>query len=607
MVKCVKFFLIALLFFTTVINAQSVGINTTGSLAHPSAMLDVSSTTKGFLAPRMTKSEREAIASPASGLTVFQTDDITGYYYYTGSAWTKINSGENSYQWEVNGNDIYYNSGNVGIGAAPSISKLLVEGGSIGIRSLSNLNNHDNFSIMSEAKGVGGFQNRGISLDVAGATYNIGANILIQGLSGGVVNYGVNTYVNGASNSTNYGYYADLENIGNNNNYAFYVSGLNSASNNYAFYSNGTAKSYFGGNVSIGTTNSTNSLEVSNTTLNRISASVSTNVQSGYQIKRTDTSYDTDWQIFSPASSDQMIVSESSQNLFTFNKAGKFGIKTLNPYGLLHLGETYGVLLSMGASYWDQQTVIEVGHDGYQNWTDIRVPVYENNYPSSKIRLTEEGDVGIGVNPKYRFHIVSENLEWPSYYFYGKEAAMVIGTEKDNDYNIAFQVRRGAEKDNMYTGDISFTVMTNGNVGIGSIYTYHLFALDGGAYSDGETWVSASDSRLKENITPYEKNGIKQIMKLKPVSYNYKSDTEKKEQLGFIAQEIREILPEVVSGMEGDIEKGETLGINYDGIVPVLTKAIQEQQLLIENQQKQIEELKKVVEDLIKSNNSSKE
>ena len=72
--------------------AQSVGINSDGSTPHASAILDVSSTTKGFLAPRMTTSQRAAITSPATGLLVYQTDGTPGYYYFDGSVWVPIGS-----------------------------------------------------------------------------------------------------------------------------------------------------------------------------------------------------------------------------------------------------------------------------------------------------------------------------------------------------------------------------------------------------------------------------------------------------------------------------------------------------------------------------------
>ncbi|MCS7074130.1 MAG: tail fiber domain-containing protein, partial [Bacteroidia bacterium] len=80
--------------------AQNVGIGTTTPNA--SALLDLTSTTSGFLPPRMTAAQRTAIASPATGLLVYQTDGGAGYYYYDGSSWTMIAAG--SAGWSLTGN-----------------------------------------------------------------------------------------------------------------------------------------------------------------------------------------------------------------------------------------------------------------------------------------------------------------------------------------------------------------------------------------------------------------------------------------------------------------------------------------------------------------------
>ncbi|MBK7031090.1 MAG: hypothetical protein IPH45_18645 [Bacteroidales bacterium] len=79
--------LIILFFLTAGFGAWSqVAINTDGSVPDNSAMLDVKSTTKGMLLPRMTSAERIAIVSPATGLSVY--DLITqSYWYYNGTAW----------------------------------------------------------------------------------------------------------------------------------------------------------------------------------------------------------------------------------------------------------------------------------------------------------------------------------------------------------------------------------------------------------------------------------------------------------------------------------------------------------------------------------------
>lgn len=70
--------------------SQGVSINSTGAVADTSAMLDVSSTTKGLLIPRMTKDQRLAIVMPANGLLLYQTDGAKGLYLYLGSDWVKL-------------------------------------------------------------------------------------------------------------------------------------------------------------------------------------------------------------------------------------------------------------------------------------------------------------------------------------------------------------------------------------------------------------------------------------------------------------------------------------------------------------------------------------
>jgi len=85
-------FLLSVLSFVAVLQtttAQNVGINSTGAAPDNSAMLDVSSTTKGMLTPRMTQTQRNAIATPTNGLLIYQTDNTAGFYYYDGSAWVQ--------------------------------------------------------------------------------------------------------------------------------------------------------------------------------------------------------------------------------------------------------------------------------------------------------------------------------------------------------------------------------------------------------------------------------------------------------------------------------------------------------------------------------------
>ena len=102
-----------------------VGINTT--TPDPSSMLDIQSTAKGLLIPRMTLVERNNISSPAQGLMVYQTDNTPGFYYYNGSTWSAIVAAEDD-KWIVQGVNMYNaNTGKVGIGTSSPDAPLDIE------------------------------------------------------------------------------------------------------------------------------------------------------------------------------------------------------------------------------------------------------------------------------------------------------------------------------------------------------------------------------------------------------------------------------------------------------------------------------------------------
>lgn len=84
-------FILFFYFGVTQTEAQ-VGINADGSAPNESAMLDITSSDKGILIPRMTTTEREAISNLATGLMVYDSNENT-FWYYNGTVWTAIGSG----------------------------------------------------------------------------------------------------------------------------------------------------------------------------------------------------------------------------------------------------------------------------------------------------------------------------------------------------------------------------------------------------------------------------------------------------------------------------------------------------------------------------------
>jgi hypothetical protein len=241
--------LILLLTLTPVLKAQ-VAVNESGAAPDASAMLDVSSTTQGFLAPRMTKSQREAIGSPATGLMVFQTDDATGFYYYDGSQWKRLTASDD--YWTISGNQGLSSSTNF-IGTEDNIPfRFIVNNDSAGM--IDSINQNTFFGYQAGKNTTAGERNSAFGFN---ALHNVnssdntafGAYALYLN-TGGNENTAVgssalekNTY---GSNNTAVGYEALLYNTYSCFNTAIGVKAMMNQS-----FTNGNSV-YYGNNVAVG-------------------------------------------------------------------------------------------------------------------------------------------------------------------------------------------------------------------------------------------------------------------------------------------------------------------------------------------------------------------
>jgi hypothetical protein len=181
----------------------------------------------------------------------------------------------------------------------------------------------------------------------------------------------------------------------------------------------------------------------------------------------------------------------------------------------------------------------------------------------------------------------------------------------NTDYELKHEVR----SINAWLNQDRLFVIGNGNVTLDTTRSDALIV-----YKNGNVEVNGnitytgscgpSDTRLKKDVQ--QLNGaLDKVLKLRGVSFYWKSKAEmaaargkdvnnfsygfgSEKQIGVIAQEVEEVLPELVV-TDNDGFKA----VKYENIAPVLIEAMKEQQAIIDNQQKEIDELKKLVEELL--------
>ena len=124
---------------------------------------------------------------------------------------------------------------------------------------------------------------------------------------------------------------------------------------------------------------------------------------------------------------------------------------------------------------------------------------------------------------------------------------------------------------------------TNSHIGFNSTGDYF-----GNCYADD--WLQGSDRRIKNDIDDL-KYGLNEVLKLKPKTYKLKSDNSSR--IGFIAQDVVDIIPEMVTIPQND---SQIYALSYMSMIPVLTKAIQEQQEIINLQQEKLNLLNEKLE-----------
>lgn len=242
----------------------------------------------------------------------------------------------------------------------------------------------------------------------------------------------------------------------------------------------------------------------------------------------------------------------------------KVGIGTSSPGSILEARSTsttemrlYAYSASTIARLWSMNSTFSYG---FGIGTDNRGHIYQNvNNPSVVMTFYNE-KVGIGTtSPSYLLH-VNGSLG---------SSSLTTGSITASSLNAS---------GNAYCNYL----YVNWNVNAWNMYAYNYY--------------TRSDAKLKKNISSID-NSLDLITSLKGREYflkNAKSpESTDKKNYGFIAQEIQEILPEIVS----EDDEGY-LAVNYTSIIPILVEAIKEQQDEIESYQQKIERLENKIESI---------
>jgi len=580
--------------------SQSFSINTDGSIADTSAMLDIKSFAKGMLIPRMTKTQRNKIFQPASGLLVFQNGpDSTGFYFYDGSTWYWMYSTENmlygdSTSWNRSGNSGTNPSSNF-VGTTDN-QPLSFRVNNVKAGLLDHINHNTSLgtgSLMSYT----GSNSVGVGDSTMFSSTTGSGNVAV-----GHAALRFNTTGNDNAAFGNNSLYKTTTGFGNTG------TGSNTLFNNTTGHDN-TASGFLSLNQNTGgfqnTAIGSNALS-SNTTgsdctaigmsalFSNTTGFVNTALGFATLFSNTTGSFNTALGEFSMNSNTTGTNNTASGNFsLQFNTTGSNN--TANGIQSLKLNTTGSNNTATGINALFANTT------GFQNTANGSFSLQSNT--------TGNNNVAIGLNTFINDTTGSGNT------VVGNFAGDLAKNDNNNTF-IGFGANNtsGIALSNSTALGNGTAITASNQVRVGNSAVTSI----GGKVD----WTTLSDGRYKKNILQ-NVPGLLFILKLKPVTYNFDeqalnsfyktglrgndnllSTKEKIIYSGFIAQEVEKAAIEAgydFSGVDKPKSEKDLYGLRYADFVVPLVKAIQEQQQTLTHLQEQLEILTKKVEQLLKN------
>jgi hypothetical protein len=220
---------------------------------------------------------------------------------------------------------------------------------------------------------------------------------------------------------------------------------------------------------------------------------------------------------------------------------------------------------------------------------------------TERLRINSSGNVGIGTtDPTGRLDVRGGDIWFNRgtgnlgnrYLYINKGASNDGGILLTRDNSMDWQIVNATSTGNLifYSYGASSEVLnilrSNGNVGIGTSSPSEKLHVIGNILASADV-IAYSDARVKTNIQTIE-DALSKVLKLRGVTYNRTDSTDTTQKLGVIAQEIQQVIPQVVQEQTNGM-----LGVSYGNIAGLFIEAFKEQQ-------QQIEKLTKLVNQLTK-------
>ncbi|PCJ89397.1 MAG: hypothetical protein COA57_02015 [Flavobacteriales bacterium] len=240
--------------------------------------------------------------------------------------------------------------------------------------------------------------------------------------------------------------------------------------------------------------------------------------------------------------------------------------------------------------------------------------LWDNITASPKVVITTSGSsfiggvsakLGIGnTSPLDKIHISTDAPGAVRITDMNNKLRAAIGRDVSGEGALKLWDNTAAIQVVLRTAGVSY--INGGNVGIGTTTPLERLHVIGNIFASG-TITELSDQRFKKDIKQLE-NALDNVLQLRGVNYYmnterfYEYNLSDKKQIGFIAQEVEKVLPELVVTHEDGYKS-----LDYMKMTPILVEAIKEQQQIMKNQEEEIEKQKEKLTDQTRKNEETKE